>query len=150
MDLKELVKKAIQTSDKDKVSIAITNLILDDADEVKVFHELYDFVYGDTLCEEKCIEWVNSMHSMEEKGKRWEITQTDELARRLEIDYSKYTKYEFWAACHMIYYDYKDVIKKTSGITDDVIFARFAKAFLEDEDAIKGKLKEYYFHIACN
>lgn len=150
MEIKELIKKAIQTAEnKEKLSSVLSELILENSSEWKVFCELYDFVYGDTLCDEKCVEWVNKMHSGSESGKKWSIEQTNELARRLDIDFGSYTPYEFWAVYHMMYYDYRDALKRSAGVVEELTFAKFAKAFLEDEDAVGDKLKEYYFHIAC-
>ena len=53
---------------------------------------------------------------------------------------------EFYATMNMLYSDYGKVFKKHNAATVQ-FYVDMAKAFLDDEDAVKDKLAQYYRYV---
>lgn len=151
MEFGKLIQKAIMAENIDKKELA--ELIATSLESKEPKHDayirLYDYIYGDTLCRDKCEEWVDAMVSGNEHGQKWSIEEIESLAKRLEIDFSDFTKYEFYAVMHMMCYDYKDALVSMGVSPDAAGCAKLALAWFNDEDTPSGKTKNYYFHVVC-
>lgn len=151
MEFGKLIQKAIMAENIDKKELA--ELIATSLESKEPKHDayirLYDYIYGDTLCRDKCEEWVDAMVSGNEHGQKWSIEEIESLAKRLEIDFSDFSKYEFYAVMHMMCYDYKDALVSMGVSPDAAGCAKLALAWFNDEDTPSGKTKNYYFHVVC-
>lgn len=151
MEFGKLIQKAMMAEnvDKKELSDLIAMLLENNESKHAAYVKLYDYIYGDTLCRDKCEKWVESMVSGNEHGQKWSIEEIESLAKRLEIDFSDFTKYEFYAVVHMMNYDYKDAFTSMGTTLDATGCAKLALAWFNDEDAPSGKTKNYYFHVVC-
>ena len=123
-------------------------------DSFEIYTELYKKIYKHHLCNTFCLRFVDEMYNSKEKGKKWTLDQTNDIARKIGISFSNndddYTQYEFYAVIHMMYYDYSEVFDE-HGISNDVIlYGKLADAYLDDIDSYKGKLVDYYFFVEKN
>lgn len=151
MEFGKLIQKAIMAENIDKKELAELLATSLECKEPKhdAYIRLYDYIYGDTLCRDKCEEWVDAMVSGNEHGQKWSIEEIESLAKRLEIDFSDFSKYEFYAVMHMMCYDYKDALVSMGVSPDAAGCAKLALAWFNDEDTPSGKTKNYYFHVVC-
>ena len=98
--------------------------------------ELYELAYGKKLHEEMAEEWVKSMQP---KGEHWNIGATTEAMQSLGYNLDKV---DFYVVANMMYNDYYDLVKD-----DETLALKLANDWLDDEDAVKDKLYEYWKHI---
>lgn len=152
MNFGKLIQKAMMADnvDKKELSELISSLLENKESQRTAYMKLYDYIYGDTLCRDKCEEWVDSMSSGTEHGQKWSIEEIESVAKRLEIDFSDFSKYEFYAVMHMINYDFKDTMSCIGANLDATGCAKLALAWLNDENVSSGKAKNYYFHVVCS
>lgn len=151
-EIKELIMAGINDGkDKSKLLNILAESIDEEKSKIKTFEKLYYEVYAHKLCDSYCVKLVEEMHHGSESGKKWTLDQTNDVARKLGITFSTdtYSQYEFWAVMHMMYYDYHNTLEE-SGISDPATFGKMADDFLDDEDAPKGKLVNYFFFIEQN
>lgn len=98
---------------------------------------LYEIVNGKTISEELGKEWVSKMKPF---GQHWTMEQTNSVMR----DYaSSLSPIEFYVVMNMLYNDFHEVVPDENV----EMYARFSKAWLQDEDAKKNKLYCYYKNI---
>lgn len=149
LDIFELIEDGFNDGVKDKrMSMLLAEAIRHKRDEISTYKKLYGEVYGTTLRPCLCADMVDNMTNSIERGRKWTVDQTNELAKRTSITFdSDYTEHEFNAVVHMMYYDYAKDLKE-SGVSGDAIFAKLADSYLMDKDAPKGKLVNYYFFLA--
>lgn len=103
----------------------------------------YAMSYGsdEQLPPREATEWVKSMENADgTTGEHYSMEQVDQIMEQQKIPLDKV---EFYTAMNMMYSDYCKVAKKFNCSTPE-FYACLAKAFLEDKDAEKGKLKRYY------
>lgn len=95
--------------------------------------KMYEMAYGKTLTEEMASTWV---HSMKPAGMKWTKIQTDELIKKYNLALNDV---DFWAIMNAMYNDYYKTF-------DDEIetYIKLARDFIKDEDAIEGKVYEYW------
>lgn len=92
------------------------------------------------------MEWVENME--DESGVRggkfsWHDTQQMAMARGMHSDQEMI---DFYAIVNAMYSDYSQVAKKF-GVDKPDFYACLAKAFIEDKDAVEGKVLKYYEYI---
>lgn len=93
------------------------------------------------LDRETAEHWTRQMKNEDgTTGPHWNLEQTKKVMEQHKIDCDPY---EFYAAINMMYSDYCKVAKEFN-VDSAAYYAKLAKAFLEDKDAGKGKLKRYY------
>ena len=102
----------------------------------KIELKMYKIAYGKHLTEEMAVKWVNNMKPV---GQHWSIPEAEEiiLNKGYLLD-----KINFYTVINMMYNDNHNIVKDN----DDLAF-ELAKNWLEDEDAVKDKLFEYWEHI---
>ena len=76
-------------------------------------------------------------------GAHWTFEQTQDVAKQRGVTCDKN---DFWAAMNMMYSDYGKVAKMYS-VDNTNFYADMAAAFLQDKDAVDGKLVEYWANI---
>jgi hypothetical protein len=151
-DLVEIAKKEGKNSELllEKIAKGVDK----GQDSFEIYEELYTEVYGNHLCNTYCKKFVEMMYNTKEKGEKWTVDQTSDVARKIGISFSHneddYTQYEFYTAMHMMYYDYSEVFEEQSITLDPVLFAKMADAYLDDIDSFDGKLLFYFFDIIKN
>ena len=151
-EIKDLIMAGINDGkDKTKLLNILAESIDEENSKIKTFEKLYYEVYETKLCDSYCVKLVEEMHHDGITGKKWTIDQTNDVARKLGISFSSdtYSQYEFWAVMHMMYYDYHKTLEE-SGISDASIYGKLADDYLDDEDAPKGKLVNYFFFVEQN
>lgn len=98
--------------------------------------KLYEMAYGKTINENMAIDWVKNMKP---KGEHWNIEESTEAMRDLDIQCEQL---DFYVVANMMYNDYYNIVKG-----DETLALRLADDWLNDEDAKKDKLYEYWKHI---
>ena len=94
--------------------------------------------------------WVREMVSPDNqqhpRGGRWTMEETNKYADRVDLPPDEQKRVEFYAIMNARYMDDGMVLKKF-GVTDPMVFACLAKAWLEDADAVDDKAAKYYKYI---
>lgn len=99
--------------------------------------KLYVMAYGKVLTEDMAKDIV---HNMKPSGEHWSIDQTNEVKKQYGLN--NISDVDFYAVMNMAWNDYKDVFG------DDLeTYVKYSKAFIEDEDAKKGKVFIYFTKI---
>lgn len=102
---------------------------------------------GDRLTREEAEEWVEGMHGADgSKGGRWKLNEIKQYAGNFGIQ-GEEKIVEFFAVMNAMYTDYCKVAKKF-GVDKVEFYADLAKAFMDDKDAMPGKVKTYFECIA--
>lgn len=146
-----IVKDGKMTSDN--VIRFLIDTIEDGDSDGSEFEDLYKAAYGEKINKSLAESWVNSMAvtdgSGETSGEKWNCEETTEVGNnaKIQIDWSKISKVDFYIAMNMVYSDFYSVAKAIGMQEDPVFYGRLAKAFLDDDDAIDNKLYHYYFCI---
>ena len=98
--------------------------------------ELYEILNGKHFTEEKAKHWVMNMEPV---GQKYTLEETTQAMQRLGFVCDKF---DFYIATNMMANNYHNITK------DDQDFCyKLAYSFLKDEDAVDGKLFEYYKYI---
>ena len=94
--------------------------------------------YGNTLSKEMAEKIVNNMKPY---GKKWTLNQTMDIQEKYGLDRLKST--DFFVVMNSAYNDYNDIF-------DDKLdlYVKFAEDFINDEDAVDGKVLIYFTTIA--
>ena len=90
-------------------------------------------------------QWTSQMRNEDgTTGPHWTLDQTKQIMAQRKLSFSPA---EFFATLNMIYSDFSPVIKKhgLGGSLD--FYVDMAKSFLDDKDALPGKLSNYYNYI---
>lgn len=89
-------------------------------------------------------EWTQGMKNADgTKGPHWTIEQTTEAMKKYGV---KWDEIEFWAVMNSLYSDYCEALKKNNASTMET-YVGLAKAWLEDDDAVKDKAAAYFMYI---
>ena len=88
--------------------------------------------------------WTSHMKNSDgTTGSHWTLEQTQDVAKQRGITCDKN---DFWVTMNMMYSDYGKVAKMYS-VDNTNFYADMAAAFLQDKDAVDGKLVEYWERI---
>lgn len=101
------------------------------------------------LTREMAEEWVNSLENDDEdrpKGGVFTMDKAKELAKKVGVKTEGQKFIDFYAIINALYSDYSKVAEKFDVETPE-FFACMAKAWLDDEDAVKNKAAMYYRYI---
>lgn len=89
-------------------------------------------------------EWTNSMEGEDGKrGPHFTFEEALNLMSQVRVDVEPI---EFWAVLNAVYSDYC-ILFMELGISKPEIYAKFAKAWLDDVDAVPDKAAAYYEHV---
>lgn len=133
--------------DKDKVIEIMVHGMREKESEKEVYMKLYKEIHGNTLTDENCIELVSMLYQGEERGQRWTLEETNEVARSHDFVFEEkgYTPREFWAAMHIQYYDVNPPLKKCSKSLEAKDWGWFADFYFTGDDEPGSRLVDYYF-----
>lgn len=96
------------------------------------------------LSKKQAENWTKSMKNENgSKGARWSFEEVQNVMRQQNVNCDPI---EFYVVMNMLYSDYGAVFKKHDVATIQ-FYVDMAKAFLEDEDAVKNKLEQYYRYV---
>lgn len=146
------IKELIETGIKDGKD---TNLLLNilaesvenEENKIEAFEKIYYIIYKDKLCDRFCSKMVDAMFNENEKGRKWTIDETNNVARKIGVVFNDdYSQAEFNAVMHMMWYDYSIPLTE-SGITDLSVYGKMADAYLDDADSPKGRLVNHFFFV---
>ena len=88
--------------------------------------------------------WTRHMKNEDgSTGARWTFDEVHKVMQQHDVDCDPV---EFYAVMNMLYSDYGKVFKKHDVATMQ-FYVDMAKAFLEDDDAVKNKLEQYYKYV---
>lgn len=101
------------------------------------------------LTKEEAEEWVDQMRTKDGRpGKRWTYDEIRQYAGNYGIS-GEQKIIDFFVVLNMMYSDYCHVAKKL-GVDRMEFYAGMAKAFMDDPDAVEGKLTKYREYIVKN
>lgn len=95
---------------------------------------LYKMAYGEIISDEMREEIVERI------GEHWTLEETEQVKK--DYGYNDIPANEFNVVMNMAYSDYKDVFEDNLDL-----YAKFSKAFIQDDDAKKGKVFIYFNEI---
>jgi hypothetical protein len=132
-----------RASHEDVVALAdVAEMLLDNIKESEPgFYKhaesvLYETYYGKKLTHELA---EKKIHCMKPYGMKWTEEQTTEVMKAHGISLDPI---EFWVVMNMAYNDYHKMFEE-----DVEKYAEFSKLFIDDDDAIEGKVYEYFMKI---
>lgn len=102
----------------------------------KIEDKMYEMAYGKVLTEEMASKWINSMKPI---GMKWTKEQTDEVLKKYGLNMNEI---DFWTIMNAMYNDYHNIF-------DDNLetYIKLTRDFIKDEDAVEGKVYEYWKYI---
>lgn len=102
----------------------------------KLEMKLYEAIYGKKVSEDIAIKWVSSMRPV---GEYWTMEETSEVIKKYDINVDKV---DWYVVLNMIRNDYSKLVAENIELAINL-----AKNWLDDEDAKKDKLYEYYKYV---
>ena len=112
-------------------------------------HEEREEENEERLTMEEACAWVRGMKGTDPQtrsGGKWTMEEAWKLARKMGMSGDGDDMVEFFAVLNAMYADYYEVAKKYE-VAKPEFFADMACAWLNDEDAVEGKAKEYFEHV---
>ncbi len=104
----------------------------------------YDYRSIPAMTREDAEHWMDSMKNTDgTTGPKWTIDQIKQVMAQRGIGGDPL---DFAVAMNMVYSDYCNVAKEL-GVNNMDFYVKMAKAFLDDEDAVKDKLAAYYTSV---
>lgn len=97
-------------------------------------------------------KWLEGMEGADGSiGPMWTEEETTSVAKRIGIDFNNFTPKEFQVAMDMMYSDMCEVAEEFN-VNKPEFYAKLAKAWLLDEDTLKGgeKLSAYHEYVVDN
>lgn len=95
---------------------------------------LYEMAFGKVISDEMREEIVEKI------GEHWTLEQTEQVKN--DYGYNDIPTNEFNLVMNMAYSDYKDIFEDNLDL-----YAKFSKAFIQDDDAKEGKVFIYFNEI---
>ena len=99
--------------------------------------ELYTMAYGKVLTEEMAEEIIENMKPYH---MHWSLEETNQVKEQYGL--ANIRDIDFWIVMNSAYNDYKDVFDENIEM-----YVKYAKDFIEDEDAKDGKVFTYFTTI---
>jgi hypothetical protein len=114
---------------------ATNEKLYEEAEEI-LYEEIYDCHFCEWLLDFALEEMENEDGT---KGKRWSLQQTNDVAKSYNVKFEHFNEFDWCYVMNMAYSDYFTIF----GTSTDT-YVKFAKAFLFDKDAPRGKAYRYY------
>lgn len=99
--------------------------------------KLYVMAYGKVLTKDMAEDIV---HKMKPAGEHWNIETTNSV--KAQYGLNNISDVDFYIVMNMAWNDYKDIFGE-----ELEMYVNYSKAFIEDEDAKKGKVFIYFTKI---
>lgn len=117
-------------------------------------HRDHDDVYkvdvsvmdGDTphFDRQMAMDWTAGMENVDDtEGPYWSMEETDKYYSKMGMTCDKL---EWWAVMNSVYSDYCEALRE-SGVSTPEVYARLARAWINDKDAVPDKAAAYYTYI---
>lgn len=138
---KQLIKEATNEQLKEFIDDAMSMIkethhdLYEDL-ESYLYREIYGCHFSDWLLNKALSQMVNEDGTT---GGHWNIEQTNNVAKSLDVMFDKYNQYDWNYTMNMLYSDYYGAVPN-----DALSFGKMAMKFLEDKDAPQGKAFKYY------
>lgn len=140
--IKKYIEKIVENGkqeDMEKLSDMLVEIIYKMKESHHDLYEkyklcLYKMAYGEIISDEMREEIVEKI------GEHWILEQTEQVKK--DYGYNDIPANEFNVVMNMAYSDYKDVFEDNLDL-----YAKFSKAFIQDDDAKKGKVFIYFNEI---
>ena len=143
-EIKNYIEKIITSADEKKfkemteyVECLLEKIDRNDVEEMERW--LYEISEGKILNEQRAGELISAMKPF---GKKWELADTEGVRNSMGAEYADIRPVDFWIVMNSAYNDYNDLFKE-----DVSLYARYAKDFIKDEDAVEDKIYYYYSMI---
>ncbi|MCQ2598439.1 MAG: hypothetical protein MJ181_11410 [Treponema sp.] len=115
----------------------------------KLFMELYTEKFGKVLNREIAEDIVKNFAvtdgSGNPDGMHWTYDEAKSLGDKLNVDWEKVSKCEYFTVLNMMYSDYGQTVKKHG--LPDTILGEFAKDWFMDVDGDPDKTFKYFIHL---
>lgn len=119
----------------------------------KAYRCLYEKAYGRTIIKELAETYVKSFAVTDDSdrpnGMKWTAEQAYTIGNDMNVDWDKFSKWDWFVVLNMMYSDYYKTAKKFEHQDETEFFASLACDWLCDSDAPKDKLYRYYFGMDC-
>ena len=145
MIIEHYIRKIVSEGNEKEME-ELSKILVEIIDIIKEYDEdcyneykikLYKMAYGDELTEETAMEIAKNMKPY---GMRWNIEETERLQR--ERGLNDIRPVDFFVVMNSAYNDYKNVFG------DNIeMYIRYADAFINDEDARRDKVLQYFMII---
>lgn len=113
-------------------------------DYIRKYMESHDMSVGDSLDMETAEKWMRNIHNADGSvGAHWPLDHVKQVMAQKAIMLDPLA---FWVTMNMMYSDYYCVAKDMN-MNNIGFYSEMAKAFLDDEDAVKDKLAAYYKYV---
>jgi hypothetical protein len=113
-----------------------------------IYKKLYEDAFGTRITKDIAEEWVHSMLAHDTAdGQKWTMENTTEYGNKVNIDWTRYSKVDFYIVMNMMYSDYYRTAKTINMASDNMFFANLSKDWLCDSDVSEDKLYKYYFDV---
>lgn len=140
--IKKYIEKIVENGkqeDMEKLSDMLAEIIYKIKESHHDLYEkyklcLYKMAYGEIISDEMREEIVERI------GEHWTLEETEQVKK--DYGYNDIPANEFNVVMNMAYSDYKDVFEDNLDL-----YAKFSKAFIQDDDAKKGKVFIYFNEI---
>lgn len=141
--IKKYIEKIVENGkqeDMEKLSDMLAEIIYKIKESHHDLYEhykmcLYEMAYGEIISDEMREEIVERI------GEHWTLEETEQVKK--DYGYNDIPANEFNVVMNMAYSDYKDVFEDNLDL-----YAKFSKAFIQDDDAKEGKVFIYFNEIA--
>lgn len=147
--LAELIEDSmkVENVDKRKVIKILTDYIKSGCDEKEIYECVYKEVYKDTLLPEMCEEWISMMGNEEHSGAKWNLEETNAVARRLDYNFAEkpYSPEEFRLMMTKEYYAHSIPLKRSGVNLEPSGWGRIADYYFITDDKAKCDLVDKFF-----
>ena len=142
MHIEKFIRKIVDDGDRQEME-ELSNILEEVVNIIKKYDEdcyreyilkLYKMAYGDELMQEVAEDIVKNMKPY---GMRWNIGETEQMQR--ERGLNDIRPVDFFIVLNSAYNDYKNVFGDNLEM-----YIRWTDAFINDEDARRGKILQYY------
>ena len=145
MHIEKFIRKIVDDGDRQEME-ELSDILEEVVNIIKKYDEdcyreycfkLYKMAYGDELTQDVAEEIVKNMKPY---GMRWKINETEQMQR--ERGLNDIRPVDFFIVLNSAYNDYKNVFGDNLEM-----YIRYTDAFINDEDARKDKVLQYYINI---
>ena len=146
MDICNLIDEIINndSTDSKKIVKILSKGVKYHCSEDEICENVYREIYGDELIPSLCEELIEDMSNEERSGAIWTLEDTNNVAKKLDIEFSTkpYTPEEFRTVMTMEYYEHNVPLKKSGVNLEPTGWGRLADYSLV---SCPSKLVDYYF-----
>lgn len=144
MKVKEILGVIIdkgKVEDMYKLNEMLNNLVCDLKEQKPKLYkeykrELYEIAYGNVILKDKAEEIVSNMKPF---GEHYTLEEANEIKETYSL---KHTNTDIYLVINSLYNDYQELFD-----SNDEMYAKLTKLWLNDEDSVEDKVYEYFMNI---